>query len=269
MKQSHSNSRIKIRAKNIDTSIQSSHKYSFSEINSPNEFQTLSKSSSVKDPFLNMRQAGLGVPTLRPSCPPKKSASRNSICNLPAPKMSLPSKLKLNIQSPCLSSRTPNKPKIALSRNNSAYDLLAPIIETSSRKSLIPFSPKTKIRIPNMEKDLLLKSQRNCEGMTRRDLKTPNFNTNAYQKHCNTSESESYGSESTVLPQSGEISIYEGGVERSESNADAYERIKKLMTENEKGEEESPYDVSFGMFENSSSRKRRLWRQSSMASSRK
>lgn len=208
---------------------------------------------------------GTSIPTLRPTIPSKRSTPRASTAELHVPKLSIPLETKIPFLPAPVSQRVQSRStrSMANSQSEAVLPNIKPKLIFPSTKKILPSDTKQpiKVNIP-VPAEIVTTSRDPVKRRTKikpiaafnfkREIKTPCFSINALatqRKIGMVSESESCGSESTALPQSGEISGYEltpgkkstGG----ETNKEAYDRIKKLILESESGMDD-PREMSFG-----------------------
>lgn len=273
MKRSQLPSRLKIRAKDLEHSHSTAHMLSLSELTSPKNSFSTSKQSTVQDPFLNMRLAGTTVPTLRPTCPSKRSTPRASTAILQVPTLPIPFESVVPLLPVSNSQRriSISARNLGISNSGSILPNIKPKILFPSAKKIMDLSAKQPIKV--MQKAKVESQPSSARSRSKinsipvfnfkRDIKTPYFSINQIsspKKIGHMSESESYGSESTALPQSGEISGFELSPAKKvshESNTQAYDRIKKLILDASIRDSVSDLrDMSFGNIRCSSERPR-------------
>ncbi|CAG9314597.1 unnamed protein product [Blepharisma stoltei] len=264
MKRSLVPPRLKIRARDLEHSQTNARVHSVSELSSPRNSFLDSKNSPVQDPFLNIRLNGSNIPTLRPICPSKRSTPRASTADIKIPTLSLPldDKIPFALATDSQRSHCNSTKSLAHCQSESALKNRKPNLIFNASKRSLPFEAKQPIK-PKLSVPANIKESSKMRAKIKpvaifdfkREIRTPCFSFNSVgsqKKKVQVSESESCGSESTALPQSGEISSYELTlnnikVNQGQGNKEAYDRIKKLILDVDSLDaSDDPREMSFG-----------------------
>jgi len=260
--------RIKIRARDLERSQPNKRQLSISELSSPKNSFLSTNQSPVQDPFQNIRLDGSSIPTLRPICPSKRSTPRASTAGLQLPNLPLPVDEKCPFliapdsqRSQCRSTRSMNH-----CNSEAILSNVKPNLIFHASKRILPSGVKQPIK-PKIPVPIEITNPSKESGISRskiksivafnfkREIRTPCFSfdtISSQKKNLQFSESESCGSESTALPQSGEISGYEISpskvkVSQGQNNKEAYDRIKRLILDTDcLNMPDDPREMSFG-----------------------